>query len=86
METPVDPSHYASLLVERADQREAERRLRRERLLEEAAALGERLRHTYGQHLRVFLIGSVTDLDFFRRDSDIDIAAMGLRPEQYCCL
>lgn len=67
----------------RAEAREAERVTRYEALRHQARRMAARLREVFGPRVRVYLIGSVRDLDRFRTDSDIDLAVEGLDPAEY---
>jgi uncharacterized protein len=77
------PDRYAAGLVRRADARERERSTRRQELRARASAIAERLRDRWGNEVRVFLFGSVTDPDLYHLGSDLDIAVKGLGPSQY---
>lgn len=67
----------------RAEAREAERVTRHEALRHQARQMAARLHEVFGSRVRVYLIGSVRDLERFRTDSDIDLAVEGLDPAEY---
>lgn len=78
-----DLTETAKAYRRRADAREAERRdlygVQRQRARRVASALHS----AFGPHVRVYLFGSLLDLDRFRADSDIDLAVEGLTPSDY---
>jgi predicted nucleotidyltransferase len=74
---------YSVALVRQAHRREAERVQRREQLRARAREIARTLRELYGERVRVYLFGSVVDLERYHPDSDLDLAVSGLTPAEY---
>lgn len=79
----MDTAEIARAYRRRAEAREAERLARREALSQRARRMAARLHDVFGPDVRIYLLGSVRDLDRFRLDSDIDLAVEGLDPAEY---
>jgi predicted nucleotidyltransferase len=67
----------------RADQREARRLEQFEALRSRARRMGTALREAFGPHVRVYLFGSLLDVERFRGGSDIDLGVEGLGAGEY---
>ncbi|MQA92444.1 MAG: hypothetical protein GEU90_19825 [Gemmatimonas sp.] len=76
-------SGYAVELVRQAHRREAERVRQYEQRRRRAHEIAQALRAEYGEHLCVYLFGSLLDLERYRLDSDLDLAVIGLTPDNY---
>lgn len=79
----MDTAELARAYRIRADTRERARLERYEALRERARSIAAELHATFGEGLRVHVIGSLLDVDSFHAGSDIDLAVEGLDPEQY---
>jgi predicted nucleotidyltransferase len=79
----MDMIEVAKAYRRRAEAREAERVTRHEALREQARAIAARLHEVFGPRVRIYLLGSLLDIERFRSDSDIDIAVEGLNPAEY---
>lgn len=67
----------------RADAREGERLKRYKALRSLARRTATELHRAFGPDVRVYLFGSLLDLDRFHGESDIDLAVEGLGPAEF---
>lgn len=79
----MDATEIAIAYRRRADEREARREERYAALRRQAFRLGGALREAFGSRTRVYLFGSLLDIDRYRDASDIDLAVEGLDPAEY---
>ena len=79
----MDSAETAKAYRRRADAREVERLRRFDELRDHARSMAGELRRALGPRIRVYLFGSLLDVDQFRGHSDIDLAVEGLTPSEY---